>query len=327
MSKNPLVSISMITYNHEKFIAQAIEGVLMQQVNFEYELVIGEDCSTDSTKDIVIGHQKKYGDKIKLILHEHNVGMQKNGVCTLNTCLNSRAKYIAVCEGDDYWTDPHKLQKQVDFLEKNPDCSACFHNVNVLYEDTKEVTHPFHLAPLKGFFCLEDVVLNNFIPTCSTMFRNQLPNPFPEWYYSMPIGDWPLHILNAEHGNYGYLNEILGVYRVHKNSMWSSKDPVHNCEKTIHAAEMINRYYDYKFDVGIKRNISCLHYEIAAILNKTGHHVDVMHHIRKHIYYAPRLRDMRKGEIILIIFQQFMPNIFRWTRGLYKLLFKRWVVG
>jgi glycosyltransferase involved in cell wall biosynthesis len=321
MTDNPLVSVLMITYNHEKFIAQAIESVLMQHVNFKYEIVIGDDYSTDGTLGILDQYKRTYPDKIHLLLHDHNLGHagKMNFISTLNAC---RGQYIAILEGDDYWTAPNKLQKQVDFLDTHPACAACFHNVNVLYEDQKQATHPFHLEPLKDFFSLEDVVLNFFIPTCSTMFRNQLPNPFPEWYYSMPMGDWPLHILNAEHGNYGYLNEILGVYRVHENSMWSSQNPALMYEKTITAAEIINRYLGYKFDEGIKRNISRWHYEIAAILNERGHREDVIHHIRKHIQFAPHLKDMPKREIIKIIFQQFMPNFFLWTRRLYKSVFK-----
>lgn len=107
------VSVLMITYNHEKFIAQAIDSILMQQVNFDYEIVIGEDCSTDGTRAIVIQYQKEYPDKIRLLLPEENLGMHKNFVQTFRAC---QGEYIALLEGDDYWTSPRKLQKQVDFF-------------------------------------------------------------------------------------------------------------------------------------------------------------------------------------------------------------------
>lgn len=116
MNKKPLVSVWMITYNHEKFIAQAIDSVIMQKTNFDYEIVIGEDCSTDRTREIVLEYKAKHPDKFKLLLQEKNVGMMQNFIVTLKTC---NGKYIALLEGDDYWTDPLKLQKQVDFLQAN----------------------------------------------------------------------------------------------------------------------------------------------------------------------------------------------------------------
>jgi glycosyltransferase involved in cell wall biosynthesis len=119
--KEPMVSIGMATYNHEKYIAHAIESVLMQEVNFSYELVIAEDCSTDRTRAIVVEYQKKYPEVIRLILHDKNVGMQENSNCLRRAC---RGKYRANLEGDDYWLYPDKLQRQIDFLEKNPDFIA-----------------------------------------------------------------------------------------------------------------------------------------------------------------------------------------------------------
>ena len=122
MSEKPLVSVFMITYNHEKFIAQAIEGVLMQKTNFPFELIIGEDCSTDRTREIVVDYAQRFPEIIKPILHEKNVGMKSN----MNTCMQAcSGKYTAICEGDDYWIDSLKLQKQVGFLEAHSDFSMC----------------------------------------------------------------------------------------------------------------------------------------------------------------------------------------------------------
>ena len=120
----PLVSVITITYNHEPYIAKTIEGVLMQQVNFPIEFIIAEDCSTDKTRNIVLDYANRYPEQIKVITSEGNVGAEANERRAL---LAARGKYIAFCEGDDYWTDPLKLQKQVDFLENNPEYSACFH--------------------------------------------------------------------------------------------------------------------------------------------------------------------------------------------------------
>jgi len=118
MNSLPVVSVYMITYNHESYIAQAIEGIMMQQTDFPIELVIGEDCSTDRTREICLEYQDKYPEIIRLLLPEKNIGIYKNSKSTFIEC---KGKYIAICEGDDYWTDPLKLQKQVYFLETRPD--------------------------------------------------------------------------------------------------------------------------------------------------------------------------------------------------------------
>jgi glycosyltransferase involved in cell wall biosynthesis len=137
MENKVVVSIDMITYLHEAYITQAIEGVLMQKTNFEIELIIADDCSPDKTeevvKNIITTHPK--GHIIKYFKHESNIGMQANGMFAAKQCSG---KYIAICEGDDYWTDPYKLQKQVDFLEVNEGYSSIFHNVEQRWETREQ---------------------------------------------------------------------------------------------------------------------------------------------------------------------------------------------
>jgi glycosyltransferase involved in cell wall biosynthesis len=116
----------MITYNQDQFVGQAIESVLSQQVDFEYELVIGEDCSTDRTREIVASFGAKFPDRIRLLLPKSNLGMQENFKATLAACSG---QYVAILEGDDYWTSPLKLKRQVEFLDAHSDCAMCFHSV------------------------------------------------------------------------------------------------------------------------------------------------------------------------------------------------------
>ncbi len=125
----PLVSVKMITYNHEPYIRQAIEGVLSQKTNFPFELVIGEDCSTDGTREIVFDYAKRYPDIIHVITSEFNVGMKANGKRTFDAC---KGKYIAYCEGDDYWNRDDKLQKQVNYMESHPECGLVCSNYDVI---------------------------------------------------------------------------------------------------------------------------------------------------------------------------------------------------
>src|SRR5271157_958173 len=128
----PLVAVFMVTYNHEQFIAQAIESVMMQKTNFPYKLFIGEDCSTDGTADICRNLKSKYKDRIELHINQKNLGASPNSNQLLEVCYRSGAKYVALLEGDDYWTDKQKLQIQVAFLEANPEYGSCCHRYKVL---------------------------------------------------------------------------------------------------------------------------------------------------------------------------------------------------
>lgn len=148
-SSEVLVSVFMITYNHENYIEHAIEGVLMQKTSFPIELIIGEDCSTDNTRKIVREYEGRYTEIIKAQYPEKNRGMNNNFLTVLQS---ARGKYIALCEGDDYWTDPLKLQKQVDFLEANPEYSLCvggFKEFNIYTEETKDIIRIPDVSQLK----------------------------------------------------------------------------------------------------------------------------------------------------------------------------------
>ena len=246
------VSVLMITYNQEKFIAQAIESALTQQVNFEYEIVIGEDCSTDRTREIVISYLKQYPDKIRVLLPDKNLGMLHNFSQTFNAC---RGKYIAILEGDDYWTSPYKLQKQVDFLDNHPECSFCFHNALMLYDDIRQ-NRLFHIKQMNEFYGIEDLLYENFIPTSSTVFRNGLFGTLPDWFYALKMGDWALHILNAQYGKLGYINEVMECYRIHSGGVWTSLGNIQNWEAKVYFYKQIDPYLNYRYTDIIHRKIS-----------------------------------------------------------------------
>ncbi len=219
----PLVSVCMITYNHEDYISQAIEGVLMQQTNFPIELVIGEDCSTDRTRDICLEYQKKYPNIIRLLLPEKNIGMVHNFIITLTAC---KGKYVALCEGDDYWTDLKKLQKQINFLETNSIYSACCHNVKVIDQIKKNNYSMWPWNEERDFF-LQDLALSNKISTLSLVFRNNQDNNFFlhevfKNYPNSPIGDYILNLYLAKKGKIKYFPQEMGVYRIHSNSNYST---------------------------------------------------------------------------------------------------------
>lgn len=240
------VSVCMITYNHERFVRQAIENVLTQEVDFEYELVIGEDCSTDGTRQIVVEYARKHPERIRPLLHDHNLGLMGKGnfLAVYKACSG---QYVAMCEGDDYWTDPHKLQKQVDFLEAHPECSMCFHNVEVIYEDQSQAPRNYCPSGQKQISGLEDILKWNFIPTCSAMYRQRIARELPDWFYLVRMGDWPLNLLYAEHGKLGYINQVMGVYRLHPGAAWSSLSRIEMLLEIIKVYHFVNAHLGFRY--------------------------------------------------------------------------------
>jgi glycosyltransferase involved in cell wall biosynthesis len=224
----------MVTYNHLNFIEQAIESVLMQETDFDYELVIGEDCSTDGTREIVKSYAEKYPNRIRALLHPHNLGMQQNFVRVLEACQGT---YIALLEGDDYWTDSLKLQKQVDFLEANPDFSICFHKIKIL-EDNKLKDDYITTVPAE-ITTIEDLAKGNYIHTPSCIFRNRGLEIIGEHFQYSPIGDYYLHMMNAQFGKLFSMNDTMSVYRVHNDGCWSKKSQVERIIKTLQALQCI----------------------------------------------------------------------------------------
>ncbi|MEW6107743.1 MAG: glycosyltransferase [Nitrospirota bacterium] len=265
---NPMVSVCMVTYNHEKFIAQAIESVLMQKTDFSFELVIGEDCSTDNTRKIVVEYKRRYPDKIKLLLAEKNLGAGRNFVQTIKAC---RGKYIALLEGDDYWTDNYKLQKQVDTLESNSAYVICFHNADVFYEDKTRKSHLHNNMNLRNELTIEDLFHgSNIICTSSCCFRNNLFEEFPQWYLEVAAGDWVLHVLNAQYGKLVFLPQTMSVYRVNAGSTWNSKNRLQRLKKSLSAREHINQHFSYKYNRAIGKVIAQWSIEVAKLEKKEG---------------------------------------------------------
>jgi glycosyltransferase involved in cell wall biosynthesis len=210
MGNKLLVSVDMITYKHEAFIKQAIEGVLMQETNFEYDLIIADDCSPDNTeaivRNIIATHPK--GHTIKYFRQEKNIGMQANGMFAGQQC---KGKYIAVCEGDDYWTDPNKLQKQVDFLENNLEYNLVGHHAT----DSNSKLIGKHE---KDSFSFEDIYYRTLIiPTASLVFRNNIV--FEDWITKVYGGDKAIIFLNAKKGKLKILPFIGSFYRLHSGGI------------------------------------------------------------------------------------------------------------
>ena len=255
-------SVSIITYNHEKFIRQALDSVLMQDVDFEYEIVVGEDCSTDRTRDILLEYQDKYPAKFRLLLPTENQGLIRNFVRTYRSC---KGEYVATLDGDDYWTSPDKLKWQVDFLDHHRDFSMCFHTVKHFYDEDEN--KPGFLFPKnpENISGIKDLLVSNFIPTCSVVFRNKIFGEFPDWYYTLGMEDWPLYILIAQHGKIRHLDRVMGAYRMHSGSLWSSKKEIYTYEEDIKFYQCVNAHLKFKYNRMIRKSLAEYYLKLALL--------------------------------------------------------------
>jgi glycosyltransferase involved in cell wall biosynthesis len=229
---NPLVSVAMITYNHAPYISRAIEGVLQQKTGFPFELVIGEDCSTDGTQEIVLEYAKMYPNILQVVTSDRNVGAKKNAHRTTKAC---RGKYIAFCEGDDYWHHPDKLQKQTDYLESHPECGLVSADCDIYYDRSNNVKRSVNYN--NGFqspvnFTIEQVLWGGLpIWTCTVMARRDLyvqvieSDSYLHQNEKLPLGDLQAWAELSMISGVTYIPETLATYRVLDESASRSEDP------------------------------------------------------------------------------------------------------
>ena len=252
--RRPTVSVCCITYNHERFLAQAIESVLMQETDFDVKLIIGEDCSTDTTRTIAQAYERRYPGRILVLTPDTNLGIMRNLMATLAAC---HGEYIAFLEGDDYWTDTKKLQLQVDALKANGNCALCCHDAEIFYDVGSAHTMVFsqHVAahalppPSEEGSWLQLTQLDLaragwIIPSASLLFRaNSLPQPLPAWFAGVYSGDYTLHLLSTRWGPALYLPRLMSRYRMHDQSVSSTMvQSVYQFERRIYEAKMFQQH-------------------------------------------------------------------------------------
>ena len=227
-SDDIVVSVSMVTYNHEKYIAKAIESVLVQKTNFKIELVIGEDCSKDNTRAICVDYKNKNPEIINLRLYNKNVGMATNAEENLKAC---KGKYIALLDGDDYWVDDYKLQKQVDALEKDPSLIGSFTNYSIIDNEgnlIKERALEYGFAD--GYIVGIDEFLKKYkaYPTCTVMFRVDNFDFIPNWFKIASQPDTVILSFLHLQGDFIYLDDVTLHYRKNPNSITNDNNIVVN---------------------------------------------------------------------------------------------------
>jgi glycosyltransferase involved in cell wall biosynthesis len=318
-SAKPLLSICCIAYNHEKFIKDALEGFLLQKTDFPIEIIIQDDASTDNTAEIIRSFQGLYPGLVNSILQQENQFSKGLSFVLKNVYGAAQGKYIALCEGDDYWTDPLKLQKQVDFMEAHPECSLCCHKVQVKYEGNEEKNHLFPDLEGDQIFTRDEMYQKYISATCSVMFRREKIDELISFLDGFKVGDMPLYSFYLQFGKFGYIDQVMATYRKHEDSYWhphyqeyrfpvlfdtftkiKSRLKIHdspalNSQISYYADELLKKYFSEK---NFKAMRSVIHKNISSVQSAKKH------------------RRVRFWKYALI-------SHFPWLYLLYKRLFKR----
>jgi len=327
------VSACIIAYNHEQYIKDCLEGALKQNVNFDYEIIISEDCSTDRTREICVEYQKKYPDKIKLFLNEKNLGLIGNWVKALSLC---RGEYIAICEGDDYWTDPLKLKKQVNFLDKHPEFALSSHNAQVVKNGQiiREYCGPNHPEIMDLKYLL---AYGSGGPTGSLVIRNSAIKNLPDWFSKMKACDWTIQVMAARGGQMKYFNDIMGVYRKHdKGASFSAKmnaqksgnsDFALPSKYSLEMIDNLNKHFNYKYDKELKQqstywyNLYANEYlKIRDIKMAKGYAIKIFKIMFSTSYWRPSWLDKKQFVrlLALLLLPTFLIKLLRCVSTVIK---------
>jgi glycosyltransferase involved in cell wall biosynthesis len=262
------VSVHMPAYNHEAYLAEAIESVLMQRVDFKYEIVIGEDCSGDATRSIVTDYAERFPEIVRPLFHEQNLGMYENDRAIIRHC---RGKYIAWLESDDCFTSPDKLQKQVDLLDAHPDYAACFHWAGCIGNPPPASWRPGPPAA-KPFFTLDDLLESgHFVPSCTAMFRSELVRVPAPWTSATPFLEVTYFVHFALHGKIGFIDEQLAAFRSHGQShYYGTATRAQHVKNAIHAHRLIGRFFGLRDRKSYRSGLARLYANLEREYRKEG---------------------------------------------------------
>jgi glycosyltransferase involved in cell wall biosynthesis len=256
------VSVVITAYNHEEFIAQAVTSVLLQQVDFPYEIIIGDDCSTDGTGRIVDNLQRAHPELIRVLRPERNLG-DRGRAMFVETLKAARGKYIAMLDGDDYWLSENKLATQVAQMEADPACTMTYHNVIRVFEDgspSAPYNDPQHAAVLTT----EKMLEGNFVPGCSPVIRADLVADFPPWFFTLPCADWPLTLMATESGTVRYINKIFGAYRIHRGGVWAGLNEEAQAAELVSVFEILYPHFAGRYAKKLDESLTFYRERLAA---------------------------------------------------------------
>ena len=243
----PKLCVGVTTYNHVRFIRQALESILSQKTSFPFEIVVHDDCSNDGTREIVEELVQAYPDKVRAILQTENQFSQGRRIIQI-LLAEMRGEYFALLDGDDYWQSERKLQTQADFLDRHPDCAMC-QPKTVYYSETKRRAVLIFPPPNRrsGRFTCADLAEGNFIQTSAVMFRSAAVPVLPLEFGKLKFGDYPLFGLIAQSGWIGFIDEEMVTYRIHSGNFWLSKPTAERVEATTEVRRFLAEHIDPQY--------------------------------------------------------------------------------
>lgn len=302
--EKPLVTIRTSTFNHKAYIEKCIEGVLMQKTDFPFEYIIGEDFSSDGTREIVMAYAQKYPEIIRVLTADYNVGSKANG---RRCILASRGEYIAMCEGDDYWNDDCKLQKQIDALRKHPEIGFCFHPANQLDIFTGETSVVGNLSQTSCVFSQNKMIIlgGGKCPTASIVYKRKYAPEILEFAKSAPGGDYIIQVICSEKGAL-YLNEKMATYRFGAPNSWTSRiktDFEHRertREKIMKTLETLEGHLPSKAQKALSYRKAAIYVDNALLYSKEGHLETAKQLIRKSLNHRT-IPDLKQLTLWLLI--------------------------
>lgn len=311
----PLVTVLMLAYNHESTIVQAIESIVEQSCKFSFELLIGEDCSTDKTLEICKQYQEKYSQIIRLITSDKNVGMHKNFARLWH---RARGKFIAMCEGDDFWIDEKKLDRQVAWMKAHPGYAMCGTYTEIIEKKSKnkwQKCGQIRPAKEKSRYTVADL-----IPSYSFHFSSILLKKegifFPAWFWDVYCVDRPLYLLCAEQGGVGVIPEVMSVYRLHQGGVWSPSAYREKAAKGITLFQHIDAYFEYKYSKLIQKTLGEIMWFYMAESLEQNSRKEAFALLKMSLQYQwPRFSARRVKDIGVVLFRLGLPDLYKRIAG------------
>jgi glycosyltransferase involved in cell wall biosynthesis len=292
MDGRPRVSVVLLTYNHEQFIDQAIASVVAQRTSFPFEVLLTEDCSTDRTRELVIAAAERHPEVIRLFLSERNLNTNE---VTLRALRAARGDYVAFLDGDDYWTSPEKLQRQVDYLDAHPGCVISFHDVMQISDVPGVETQRHNGAEFRRISTVEHLLERCFIAGCAPLIRRDVLRDLPSWFEHAPVGDWPIYTLAARRGTVDFLPEPMGVYRIHNGGLWTSMARVRKLESIVWFYETMLRELGPEHGALIRAVLGTRYSDLMLAQEAAGDHAGAAVSLARSLRVAPVGRGIPAG--------------------------------
>ncbi|MDP8908837.1 MAG: glycosyltransferase [Chloroflexota bacterium] len=289
------VSVLVTAYQHARYIARALDSVLEQDEAVSFEILVGDDASTDGTRGIISEYATAHRDRIQIVFPESNLGL--DGKALLNELLErARGEYVAMLDGDDHWTSPVKLRRQVAYLDEHPECSMCFHDVVWRHEDGSVPDVAYNGGDRPTEVTLHELVAGNPVASCSPVIRRQAIDPLPAWFFEQPWGDWQLYVIAGKHGKIHYLPDLMGVHLTHPNGMWSRLSRLEGLEGIARCQEGMRGFVPPEVEWRRRQALADTWVKRAAEHARLGDHAGARRCLRESFRVRPfDARRLRRG--------------------------------